>query len=326
MLSSRHGVQVFKVLGCPEGVGLQPFTDWPRPACSTWKTIAMCTSWPTGRQPSGLCVPRSQVCRSVFSTCLSSSAGHLRRPAPVHFRCRLCGQTGSCCAWALLCIAGTCTGGYNHCLRFDLCLACSCCIALPDPVLSCPAEGNTRLGACAWSVQLAPAALYLARPLPDAFKPCPPLPADEEALRTAFINVDKEGKGDITEIQFEEALRQAGVELVRHQGVSLYRRLAGHAGTAAVRVEHFLQVGCYSVLWQHLAELGWWQAVGSQGGALAAPESGLLPASCPVMHHSDGFSKMFVLQWTWMLSFGSWPDAAEGSGLVSNPHETSGSG
>lgn len=66
--------------------------------------------------------------------------------------------------------------------------------------------------------------------------------SDEEALRTAFINVDKEGKGDITESQFEEALRQAGVELVRHQGVSLYRRLAGHAGTAAVRVEHFLQV------------------------------------------------------------------------------------
>lgn len=65
--------------------------------------------------------------------------------------------------------------------------------------------------------------------------------------------MDKEGKGDITESQFEEALRQAGVELVRHQGVSLYRRLAGHAGTAAVRVEHFLQVGSYSVLWQHLA-------------------------------------------------------------------------
>ena len=94
--------------------------------------------------------------------------------------------------------------------------------------------------------------------LPCAFEPCPSRPADQEALRTAFINVDKEGKGDITESQFEEALRQAGVELVRHQGVSLYRHLAGHAGTAAVRVEHFLQVGCYSVLWQHMADQGLW--------------------------------------------------------------------
>ncbi len=43
---------------------------------------------------------------------------------------------GSCCAWALLCTAGTCTGGHDHCLWFDMCLACSCCV---EPTLSCHA-------------------------------------------------------------------------------------------------------------------------------------------------------------------------------------------
>ena len=71
----------------PGACQLSQFTDWTCPACSTWRTIAMCTSWPTGRQPSGLCAPRSQVRRSIFSPRLPSPEGHLKGLPRHHFRC-----------------------------------------------------------------------------------------------------------------------------------------------------------------------------------------------------------------------------------------------
>lgn len=58
----------------------------------------------------------------------------------------------------------------------------------------------------------------------------------EEAVRSAFINVDQAGVGSLTQQQFEAALKQAGVDLTRHQMISLHRRLAkdGHVQVADV--------------------------------------------------------------------------------------------
>ncbi len=61
----------------------------------------------------------------------------------------------------------------------------------------------------------------------------------EEAVRSAFINVDQAGIGSLTEHQFEAALRQAGIELTRHQIISLHRRLAKDG---KVQVEEVLRV------------------------------------------------------------------------------------
>ncbi|KAL0036647.1 hypothetical protein WJX79_003886 [Trebouxia sp. C0005] len=61
----------------------------------------------------------------------------------------------------------------------------------------------------------------------------------EEAVRSAFINVDQAGIGSLTEHQFEAALRQAGVELTRHQIISLHRRLAKDG---KVQVEDVLRI------------------------------------------------------------------------------------
>lgn len=63
--------------------------------------------------------------------------------------------------------------------------------------------------------------------------------AGEEAVRSAFINVDQAGIGSLTEHQFEAALRQAGIELTRHQIISLHRRLAKDG---KVQVEDVLRV------------------------------------------------------------------------------------
>lgn len=63
--------------------------------------------------------------------------------------------------------------------------------------------------------------------------------AGEEAVRSAFINVDQAGIGSLTEHQFESALRQAGIELTRHQIISLHRRLAKDG---KVQVEDVLRV------------------------------------------------------------------------------------
>ena len=63
--------------------------------------------------------------------------------------------------------------------------------------------------------------------------------AGEEAVRSAFINVDQAGIGSLTEHQFEAALRQAGIELTRHQIISLHRRLAKDG---KVQVEDVLRI------------------------------------------------------------------------------------
>ena len=63
--------------------------------------------------------------------------------------------------------------------------------------------------------------------------------AGEEAVRSAFINVDQAGIGSLTEHQFEAALHQAGIELTRHQIISLHRRLAKNG---KVQVEDVLRV------------------------------------------------------------------------------------
>ena len=63
--------------------------------------------------------------------------------------------------------------------------------------------------------------------------------AGEEAVRSAFINVDQAGIGSLSEHQFESALRQAGIELTRHQIISLHRRLAKDG---KVQVEDVLRV------------------------------------------------------------------------------------
>ena len=61
----------------------------------------------------------------------------------------------------------------------------------------------------------------------------------EEAVRSAFINVDQAGVGSLTQQQFEAALKQAGVDLTRHQIISLHRRLAKDG---KVHVADILQV------------------------------------------------------------------------------------
>lgn len=61
----------------------------------------------------------------------------------------------------------------------------------------------------------------------------------EEAVRSAFINVDQAGVGSLTQQQFEAALKQAGVNLTRHQMISLHRRLAKDG---KVQVVDILQV------------------------------------------------------------------------------------
>ena len=63
--------------------------------------------------------------------------------------------------------------------------------------------------------------------------------AGEEAVRSAFINADQAGIGSLTEHQFEAALRQAGIELTRHQIISLHRRLAKNG---KVQVEDVLRI------------------------------------------------------------------------------------
>ena len=63
--------------------------------------------------------------------------------------------------------------------------------------------------------------------------------AGEEAVRSAFISVDQAGIGSLTEHQFEAALRQANIELSRHQIISLHRRLAKDG---KVQVEDVLRV------------------------------------------------------------------------------------
>ena len=63
--------------------------------------------------------------------------------------------------------------------------------------------------------------------------------AGEDAVRSAFIHVDQAGAGSLTEQQFEAALQQAGVELTRHQIISLHRRLAKDG---KVHVEDVLRV------------------------------------------------------------------------------------
>lgn len=63
--------------------------------------------------------------------------------------------------------------------------------------------------------------------------------AGEDAVRSAFVNVDQAGIGSLTEHQFEAALRQAGIQLSRHQIISLHRRLAKDG---KVQVEDVLRV------------------------------------------------------------------------------------
>ena len=47
----------------------------------------------------------------------------------------------------------------------------------------------------------------------------------EDAIRTAFIEFDRNGSGKLNGDSFEAALQAAGLKFTRHQAISLRRRL-----------------------------------------------------------------------------------------------------
>lgn len=62
----------------------------------------------------------------------------------------------------------------------------------------------------------------------------------EDAVRTAFISMDKNGSGLLTASELEAALKAAGLKFTRHQAMSLYRRLdKGKSGS--ISIDEFLQ-------------------------------------------------------------------------------------
>lgn len=50
-------------------------------------------------------------------------------------------------------------------------------------------------------------------------------------MRQCLVELDTEGRQQLTLIQFETLLRRLGVELTRHQVISVHRRLAGDGGS-----------------------------------------------------------------------------------------------
>eukprot|EP00884_Botryococcus_braunii_P011056 jgi/Botrbrau1/19952/Bobra.0059s0068.1 len=61
-------------------------------------------------------------------------------------------------------------------------------------------------------------------------------PDFEDTLRQNVVEIDSNGTGELTLAQFEMLLRRLGVELTRHQIISIYRRLAGD-GRSSLPVE-----------------------------------------------------------------------------------------
>lgn len=61
----------------------------------------------------------------------------------------------------------------------------------------------------------------------------------EEAIRTAFIAMDKNGSGMLSESELEGALAAAGLKFTRHQAVSLKRRL-DKDGSGAISIDELL--------------------------------------------------------------------------------------
>jgi hypothetical protein len=62
----------------------------------------------------------------------------------------------------------------------------------------------------------------------------------EQQLREAIVNVDQQGEGRLSLPQFETLLTGLGVELTRHQIISMHRRLAGD-GAHYIHVDTLLQ-------------------------------------------------------------------------------------
>lgn len=50
-------------------------------------------------------------------------------------------------------------------------------------------------------------------------------------MRKCLVEIDSEGEQQLTLTQFETLLRQLGVDLTRHQVISVHRRLAGDGGS-----------------------------------------------------------------------------------------------